>query len=144
MSCGNEMNRALGHLCAHIGQTGPGEPPEDGEMIGMTQDPKFGPWRSEAEHATSRSRKLPIILTSTRGWGRNIFCFLQTAETGNRTPNSGVKGSGANRYPRATARELWYIHSVDIVSTCVIDIHLCYRNLQQSHRQHFTVRKTNT
>ena len=28
----NEMNRALGHLCAHIGKTGPGEPPEDGEM----------------------------------------------------------------------------------------------------------------
>ena len=30
------MNRALGHLCAHIGQTGPGEPPEDDEMIEMT------------------------------------------------------------------------------------------------------------
>ena len=33
---GNEMNRALGRLCAHIGYTGPGEPPEDGEMIEMT------------------------------------------------------------------------------------------------------------
>ena len=32
------------------------------------------------------------------------FCFLQTAETGNRTPNSGVKGSGANHYPRAPAQ----------------------------------------
>ena len=32
----NEMSRALGHLCAHIGETGPGEPPEEGEMIGMT------------------------------------------------------------------------------------------------------------
>ena len=32
----NEMNRALGHLCAHIGWTGPGEPSEDGEMIEMT------------------------------------------------------------------------------------------------------------
>ena len=30
------MNRALGHLCAHIGLTGPREPPEDGEMIEMT------------------------------------------------------------------------------------------------------------
>ena len=30
------MNRALGHLCAHICQTGPGEPPEDDEMIEMT------------------------------------------------------------------------------------------------------------
>ena len=45
----------------------------------------------------------PTILTFTRGWVRNIFCFFQTAETGNRTPNSGVKGSGANQYPRAPA-----------------------------------------
>ena len=29
----------------------------------MTQDSKFEPWRSEAEHATSRSRRLPTILT---------------------------------------------------------------------------------
>ena len=63
-------------------------------------------WRSKAEHATSRSRRLPTILTFTRGWWRNIFCFFQTTETGNRTPNSGVKGSGANHYPRAPAREV--------------------------------------
>ena len=79
-------------------------------MIEMTlssrQDSKFEPWRSEAEHATSRSRRLPTILTFTRGWGRNIFCFFQTAETGNRTPNSGVKGSGANYYPRAPVHPL--------------------------------------
>ena len=56
------------------------------------------PWRSEAEHATALSRRLPTILTFKRGWGRNSFCFFQTAETGNRTPNSGVKGSGANHY----------------------------------------------
>ena len=69
----------------------------------QTQDSKFEPWRSEAEHATSRSQRLPTILTFTRGWGRNIFCFFQTAETGSQTPNSGVKGSGANHYPRAPA-----------------------------------------
>ena len=74
------------------------------DTVLQTQDSKFEPWRSEAEHATSRSRRLPTILTFTRGWGRNIFCFFQTAETGNRTPNSGVKGSGANHYPRAPAR----------------------------------------
>ena len=81
----------------------------------QTQDSKFGPWRSEAEHATSRSRRLPTILTFTRGWGRNIFCFFQTAETGNWTPNSGVKGSGANHYTRAPAilqchatTHMWY------------------------------------
>ena len=73
------------------------------DTVLQTQDSKFEPWRSEAEHATSRSRRLPTILTFTRGWGRNIFCFFQTAETGNRTPNSGVKGSGANHYPRAPA-----------------------------------------
>ena len=64
------------------------------DTVLQTQDSKFEPWRSEAEHATSRSRRLPTILTFTRGWGRNIFCFFQTAETGNRTPN----------YPRAPAR----------------------------------------
>ena len=39
----------------------------------QTQDSKFEPWRSEAEHATSRSQRLPTILSFTRGWGRNIF-----------------------------------------------------------------------
>ena len=37
--------------------------------------------------------------------GKKHFCFFQTAGTGNRTPNSGVKGSGANHYPRAPAHE---------------------------------------
>ena len=76
------------------------------DTVLQTQDSKFEPWRSEAEHATSRSRRLPTILTFTCGWGRNIFCFFQTAETGNRTPNSGVKGSGANHYPRAPAHQV--------------------------------------
>ena len=71
------------------------------DTVLQTQDLKFEPWRSEAEHATSRSRRLPTILTFTRGWGRNSF--FQTAETGNRTPNSGVRGSGANHHPRAPA-----------------------------------------
>ena len=75
------------------------------DTVLQTQDSKFEPWRSEAEHATSRSRRLPTILTFTRGWGRNNFCFFQTAETGNRTPDSGVKGSGANHYPRAPAHK---------------------------------------
>ena len=38
--------------------------------------------------------------------GKKHFCFFQTTETGNRTRNSGVKGSGANHYPRAPARIL--------------------------------------
>ena len=39
--------------------------------------------------------------------GKKHFCFFQTAETGNRTPNSGVKGSVANHYPKAPA-QLYY------------------------------------
>ena len=35
--------------------------------------------------------------------GKKPLCFFQTAETGKRTPNSGVKGSGANHYPSAPA-----------------------------------------
>ena len=31
---------------------------------------------------------------------------ILTAETGNRTPNSGVKGSGANHYPRSPALDM--------------------------------------
>ena len=73
------------------------------DTVLQTQYSKFEPWRSEAEHATSRSQRLHTILTFTRGWGRNIFCFFQSAETGNRTPNSGMKGSGANHYPRSPA-----------------------------------------
>ena len=74
------------------------------DTVLQTQDSKFELWRSEAEHANSRLRRLSTILILTRRWGRNIF-FFQTAETGNRTPNSGVKGSGANHYPRAPAHD---------------------------------------
>ena len=76
------------------------------DTVVQTQDSKFEPWRSEAEHATSLSRRLPTIglLTFTRGWGISIFCFFQTAETGNRTPNPGVKGSGANHYPTKVSK----------------------------------------
>ena len=73
------------------------------DTVLQTQDSKFEPWRPEAEHPTSQLRRLSTILTFTRGWGRNIFCFFQTAETGNRTPKSGVKGSGANYYPTPPA-----------------------------------------
>ena len=77
------------------------------DTVLQTQDSKFEPWRSEAEHATSRSQRLPTILSFTRGWGGGEhLCFFQTAETGNRTPNSSVKGSGANHYLRAPARRL--------------------------------------
>ena len=52
------------------------------DTVLQTQDSKFKPWRSEAEHATSRSRRLPTILTFTRGWGRNIFVFFKPPRPG--------------------------------------------------------------
>ena len=52
------------------------------DTVLQTQDSKFEPWRSEAEHATSRSRKLPTILTFTRGWGRNNFVSFKPPRPG--------------------------------------------------------------
>ena len=52
------------------------------DTVLQTQDSKFEPWRSEAEHATSRSRRLPTILTFTRGCGRNIFFSFKPARPG--------------------------------------------------------------
>ena len=48
----------------------------------QTQNSKFEPWRSEAEHATTRSRRFPTILTFTHGWGRNIFVSLKPPRPG--------------------------------------------------------------
>ena len=52
------------------------------DTVLQTQDSKFEPWRSEAEHPTSRSRRLPTILTFTRGWGRNIFVSFKPPRPG--------------------------------------------------------------
>ena len=52
------------------------------DTVLQTQDSKVEPWRSEAEHATSRSRRLPTILSFTRGWGRNIFVYFKPPRPG--------------------------------------------------------------
>ena len=52
------------------------------DTVLQTQDSKFEPWRSEAEHATSRSRRLPTILTFTRGRGRNNFVSFKPPRPG--------------------------------------------------------------
>ena len=54
-----------------------------------------------AERTTSRSRRIPTILSFRSGWGRNIFISFKQPSPGKQTPNSSVKGSGANYYPRA-------------------------------------------
>ena len=52
------------------------------DTVLQKQDSKFKPWRSEAKHATSRSRRLPTILSFTRGWGRNIFVSFKPPRPG--------------------------------------------------------------
>ena len=52
------------------------------DTVLQTQDSKFEPWRSEAEHTISQSRRLPTILTFTRGWGRNIFVSFKPPSPG--------------------------------------------------------------
>ena len=52
------------------------------DTVLQTQNSKLEPWRSEAEHATSRSRRLPTILTFTRGWGRNNFVSFKPPRPG--------------------------------------------------------------
>ena len=52
------------------------------DTVLQAQDSKFEPRRSEAEHATSRSRRLPTILSFTRGWGRNIFVSFKPPRPG--------------------------------------------------------------
>ena len=103
------------------------------DTVLQTQDSKFEPWRFEVEYATSRSRRLPTILTFTRGWGRNNFCFFQTAETGNRTPNSGVKGSGANHYPRAPAR--WHEKPTVGLVVFIPSLSECFLNVPHQDAQ---------
>ena len=75
----NEMNRDLGHrsLCTYrlnwARRTPSGLWNEWDDTALQRQDSKLEPWRSEAEHATSRPRRLRTILSFTRGWGANIF-----------------------------------------------------------------------
>ena len=52
------------------------------DTVLQTQNSKFEPWQSEAEHATSRTRRFPTILTFTRGWGRNIFVSFKPPRPG--------------------------------------------------------------
>ena len=97
------MNRALGHLCAHIGWTGPGEPPEDGEMT-LSSRHRI----RNSSPGGLRPSTLPLGHgVSPQYWlshvdGEETFLFLSNR----REPNSGVKGSGANHHPRAPALNL--------------------------------------
>ena len=86
-----------------------GEPPEDGEMIEVILSSRHT-IEIRALAVWGRARYLSVTEaphnTDFHTWmGKKHFCFFQTAGTGNQTPNSGVKGSGANHYPRAPAQK---------------------------------------
>ena len=110
------------------------------DTVLQTQDSKFEPWRSEAEHATSRSRRLPTILIFTRGWGRNIFVSFKPPRPGTEPRTLAWReGGGANHYPSVPAllcRSVWrkeiFTHSL---CSIVITAFLRYRshNLTISH-----------
>ena len=63
------------------------------DTVLQTQQSKFESWRSEAEHATSRSRRLPTILSFTRGWGRNIFVSFKQPRPGTEPRTLALKAA---------------------------------------------------
>ena len=91
----NEMNGVLGHICAHIGYTGPGEPPDDGEMNEMTlpsshMNRNSSPGGLTADRYLS-VREAPHNIESLRvRGGGGVICFFETwrpeRETNPRSP----------------------------------------------------------
>ena len=68
-------------------------------------------WVTEAPHNTEFHT----------GMVKKHICCFQTAETGNRIPNSSVKGSGANHYPRAPAPITKYVFLYGMVTSAKIN-----------------------
>ena len=89
------------------------------DTVLQTQDSKFEPWRSEAEHATSRSRRLPTILTlqssSTEG---NLYCLEYKL------------GQRCRRWPNYDAGSSLIWHCVNVA--CSMRYHLLVQSLEPS------------
>ena len=98
----NEMNRALGHLCAHIGYTGPGEEVRMVRWLRWHCLPDTG-FEIRALAVWGRARYLSVTEaphnTDFYTWmGKKRFLFLSNRR--DREPNPElVKGSGDNHYP---------------------------------------------
>ena len=82
------------------------------DTVLQTQDSKFEPWRSEAEHATSRSRRLPTILTFTRGWGRNNFVSFKPPRPG--TEPRTLAWKAAVLTTTLGPPPIWFLQETDI------------------------------
>ena len=94
--CKNEMNRALGHFCAHTGLIGPGEPLDDGEMT--------LPSRHRIRNSNPgglRPRTLSLGhggSPHTSGWGRNIFVSFKPPRPGNEPRTLAWKAAVLTKY----------------------------------------------
>ena len=71
------------HIQAKLGQQSWGWWDEWDNTALQTQDANFKPWRSEAEHATSLSRRLPTVLSFTSGSRRNMYVSFKLPRPGN-------------------------------------------------------------
>ena len=80
----NKLNGVLSHICAHnyslssVMITFWGWSDEWVETALKSQDSKFELWRSEAKHATSRSREVSHSIESFYVSGEETFCFFKT------------------------------------------------------------------
>ena len=109
---------------------------DDGDdTVLQTQDSKFEPWRSGAEHATSRSRRLPTILTFTRGWGRNIFVSFKPPRPGTEPQTLAWKAAvltttlGPPSRSRNSKGESWRVnHWMNVALHCMNVKHNDYDN----------------
>ena len=75
----------------------------------QTQDSIFEHWRSEAERATSRSRRFPTILNVYEGAGIKTFCFFDTLrpEWGSKPRSATFQTDSFNHCNRDPAYFIW-------------------------------------
>ena len=91
------------------------------DTVLQTQDSKFEPWRSEAEHATSRSRRLPTILTFTRGWGRNNFVSFKPPRPGTEPRTLAWKAAVLTTTQGNQPTGLWSNYAIKFVTQPTFD-----------------------
>ena len=124
------------------------------DTVLQTQDSKFEPWRSEAEHATSRSQRLPTILTFTRGWEETFFVSFKPPRPGTEPRTLAWKAAvltttlGPTPLPRARYLYLlfsWqyampftdmYIYSTERLKSANMLLTICHAVYRHVHLQH--------
>ena len=81
----------------------------------MTHDSKFEPSRSEGEHVTSRSQRLPTIINLYEWPGKKHFVYLKLeCQSGGRTSDLGILQAGSffnhcTKVPPHNSSKLWQV-----------------------------------